>query len=353
MAIKRLNLSLNEKIGRSLYEVLRDGLDRDLIEYSLVDSFRNYQSRNQPYPFVEKRELKPRARIPEREYQYQNSFLVLFYEGTLPSSDKKYIRFFDANKVARDNLASHLVDVEIHGDFYPNLKYFESYQFSQFCRSLLPVDYALLLQKDPTSRLKNRYLLSHFHVKIDWPIASAAEDMGKELGYLTRDLYERGEKYAEQVQQKLFECYGFHHTAGGRRAAAVVAAQFSRKLDFLSTVYVASSSSRTLTRIADGEISRYLLIKLNSEEMAQVAKANNMALDAFQNGFLIHREEDYGVAIFLITYERTIHSKPPADGKSRPLNPDYRWLTIACQLLIPKPSVADVRPVRYSVGYAV
>jgi len=348
MAIKRLNLSLNEKVCRSLYEVLRDELDRELIEYSLIDSFRNYQSQSQPYPFVDLRELKPGGRIPECEHKYQNTLLVLFYEGTLPNEYKKYIRFFDSNQLTRENLSSHLVDLKIYDEFYPNIKYFESYQFSHLLRSLLPVDYAILIQKDSASGAKNRYLLSHFHVKIDWPIATAAEDLGRELSYLRGSLYERGEEYAEYMQQKFFECYGFHHSVGGRRAAAAVAAQFSRRLDFLSTIYVASCSSRSLIKIAEGKVFRYLLIRLSPEQVAQVAKVNRMEPEAIQNGFFIHQERDYGVVIFLVIYERTIHAKPLENNQVRILNPNDHWLTISYQLLIPKPSVVDLRPLSFS-----
>jgi hypothetical protein len=353
MAIKRPNLSLNEEVGRSLYEILRDELDRDLIEYALLDSFKNFQSRNQPYPFVEKKELKPRARIPEREYKYQNSLLVLFYDGTLPARYKKFIRFLNSNRVTRENLAAHVLDFRTCDSYCQDTKYLGSCHFQRLFRSLLPVDYALLLQKDPSAKSKNRYMLSHFHVKIDWPVSSAAEDLGKELFYLSGDLYEQGERYAEYLQQKLFEYYGFHHSVGGRRTAAVVAAQFSRRLHFLSTVYVASCSGRSLTRIADGEVSRYVLIKLSMEEMKDIAKANNMELDTFREKFIISSGEDYGAAIFLIVYEHTAYAKPPKDDKVRPLNPDYRWLTIASQLLVPKPSVAgDTPPVKYSVIYS-
>ena len=186
----------------------------------------------------------------------------------------------------------------------------------------------------------------------DAEVANAAEDLGIELRYLTHDLYERGEKHAEYLQHKLFEYYGFHHSVGGRRTAAVVAAQFSRKLDFLSTIYVASSSSRSLIKIAGNEVSRYLLIKLSQEEITVIAKENQMRVDTFQRQFVIHREKEYGVVIFLTIYKHTIYSMPPADGKVRSLHPDYRWVTVGYQLLIPKPSVMEARPINYSMIYS-
>jgi len=44
--------------------------------------------------------------------------------------------------------------------------------------------------------------------------------------------YEKGDKYAEIVQKKFFEYYGMHPTAGGRRTAAIIAAQYLRRLFF-------------------------------------------------------------------------------------------------------------------------
>ena len=61
-----------------------------------------------------------------------------------------------------------------------------------FIKELLPVDYALLIQRDTAGISKNRYGLSHFHVRIDWPIADAAEDMAQSLRYISKDLYEKG-----------------------------------------------------------------------------------------------------------------------------------------------------------------
>lgn len=351
MKNQRICLSWHEKIRRSLFEVLRDELEGDLIRWGLLDSFKNFQANNHPYPFVEMRELKPKARIVEREYEYQNSFLILFCEGTIPDKYKKSIRFFDSNKVTKDNLLATL-DFKIFDDFSLNMKYFDGPQFKKIFFPLLPVDNALLIQRDPSLKSKNRYMLSHFHVKIDWPVANAAEHLGRDLRYLTKDLYERGDKHAEILQQKLFEYFGFHHTVGGRRTAAVVAAQFLRSFHLFFSIYVASSSSRCLTSITENSIYRYVLIKLSNEEMEVLAKANRLRPDTLINRFIIHQEKDYGVGIFLVVYGHTPFSKPPADGKVRSLNPDYRWLTVAHQFLIPKPSMKDVRPVSYPIIYA-
>ena len=68
----REELSLADRLRRSYYELLRDELDQQMIQYALIDSYHNFLNKKIPYPFVEKRELKPRARIPDLEYDCQN-----------------------------------------------------------------------------------------------------------------------------------------------------------------------------------------------------------------------------------------------------------------------------------------
>ncbi len=55
-------------------------------------------------------------------------------------------------------------------------------------------------------------MLSHFHVKIDWPIDDATEEMAKQLRYISKELYENGEQYAQGLRQRLFAKYGFHQS---------------------------------------------------------------------------------------------------------------------------------------------
>ncbi|MGD8469524.1 MAG: hypothetical protein PVI49_13410, partial [Desulfobacterales bacterium] len=94
----REELSRVEKLRRSYYELLRDELDQFLLQHALIDSYENFSSHHIPFPFVEKREMKPRGRIPDREYEAQNAFLVIFVEDSVLPEHKKYIRYFDVNK---------------------------------------------------------------------------------------------------------------------------------------------------------------------------------------------------------------------------------------------------------------
>ena len=238
----REELSQVEKLRRSYYELLRDELDQFLLQYALIDSYHNFISHQKRFPFVEKRELKPRGRIPDQEYESQNAFLVIFVEDSVLPEHKKYIRFFDVNKTTKKNLLRSKT-LPLSDKFDRNWKYLESIYFRNFLKILLPVDYALLIQGDSARLARNRYGLTHFHVRIDWPITEAAEDMARSLRYISKDIFEKGDKYAEDIQKKFFEYYGLPVMVGGRRTAAIVAAQYAINLAACISVAIWASIS--------------------------------------------------------------------------------------------------------------
>ena len=351
MGLKNERLSSIEKARRLIYQLVGNELEKYLIKYALLDSYQNFLINNYPYPFVEKRELKPKAKVVEREYEYQNCFLVLFYEGKLMNKHKKYIRFLSDNKLVKENLQS-IVDFKISPDFTQNIKFFDSPSFTKFFYSLLPVDFALLIQQDQNIKTRTRYVLSHFHVKVDWPISDAAEDLAKKLRYISKDLYEKNEKYAEIIQQKIFEYYGFHHSVGGRRSAAVVASQYLSKENFNFRVYVTSKESRAMTRIDNINIYRYILMKLNKDDLDLLLKEQKIKEDQFQKRYVVNEEKGDLVVIFMVIYARTPYSQIPLDGKMRELNPDYRWLSVEDQLILPLPEVSNARPIPFPTIYS-
>lgn len=346
----REQLSRQDRLRRSIYEALRDELDQYLIEYGLVESYHNFVDKQLQYPFVEKRELKPRARIPDVEYESHNRFLVIFVEDFVRSAHKKHMRFFDDNKVTKENLMRSET-VQFSKKYFRNIKLFESTHFSGFLKGLLPVDYSLLIQRDPTIKARNRYSISHFHVRIDWPIADAAEDMARDLRYISKDLYEKGDNYAEEVQKKFFEYYGLPLTSGGRRTAAMVAAQYLKRVSCISTVYVGSSESRAIYRISERGVSKYILMKLTDTDIQNIAETHDLKVGTVKKDYVVAEEDNGGIVIFQATYERTSHARFPEDGKLRDLNSEYFWMTVISQSIIPKPGVWDRSPLPYSIIY--
>ena len=59
--------------------------------------------------------------------------------------------------------------------------------------------------------------------------------------------------------------------AGGRRTAAIVAAQYLKRIPCITTVYVGSNESRSLIRISERGVSKYILLKLTNAEMESIA----------------------------------------------------------------------------------
>ena len=347
----REELSRANKLRRSYYELLRDDLDQLVLSYGLVDSLKNFRLKDIPFPFVERRELKPRARIPGMEHDSINSFLLIFLEDVIPPACKKHIRFFDVNKVTKTNLiSSDMLTLSSHFD--RNQKYLDSLKFTNFINSLLKVDYALLIQRDESVKGKDRYGISHYHVKIDWPIADAAEELAKELRYILKDLYERGDKYAEDTQKKFFEYYGIPVMAGGRRTAASVAAQYLKRLPCISTVYVCSSESRSILRFSERGISKTVLLRLTLGEMLAISEEHGMNLDKFTKNYIVDYEEKDGVCLFQVTYEHTPHSSFPKNGKLRGLKPDQSWMTIHGQHVLPIPGNFAVDPLSVNIVYS-
>ena len=346
----REELSKADRLRRSYYELLRDELDQFLIQYALVDSYHNFRNRKIPYPFVEKRELKPRARIPDLEYESQNAFLIIFIEDSIPPEHKKYVRFFDVNRSTKSNLLQSK-NLPLSSKFDRNAKYLESAQFRNFLRILLPVDYALLIQRDPGTKGKNRYQLSHFHVRIDWPIADAAEDLARNLRYISKDIYEKGDKYAEDIQKKFFEYYGQPSMSGGRRTAAMVATQYLKRIPCISTLYAGSSESRALIRISERGASKAILMQFSDAELDQIAFENNILPRTFKTNYVVARRGKRRICIFQATYAYTSHSRPPQDGKMRDIKPDLSWLTVGGQHILPKPNAWKYPPIPLNAIY--
>ena len=349
MWIYREKLNYYEKLRRSLYEILRDAIEMRLMKISLIDSFYNYLKHGVDYSFLDKSELRPKSKKMEKESELFNTFIVIFCEGNISPELKNYIRFFPENKLIKKNV-EYLANLSLYKNFNLNLRYFDKPHFLDLVENLINIDYALLIQQDPTIKKRNRYALTHFHVKIDWPIADAAEDLAKWLRYIQNNLYEKSDREARILQNKLFEYYGCHHSVGGRRTAGLIAAQLLRKLDFIATVFVSSSESRSMVKYSERGVSKFFLIQLTDKQIFALAQREEMEVETFKSSYLFPAE-DYYVGISEAAYSYTPYSNPPQDGKLRKLRPAYNWLRLRHEFLHPKSSFLNLRPVYYNWVY--
>ena len=352
MWLYRYKLNYYEQIRRSLYETLRDALDRELTKIALIDSLEQHVKNGVEYNFVEKSELRPKSKKIETESKYNNSFLVIFSEGTINKSLKNYLRFFPENSVSKRNL-SELREFTLFKRFQQNMRYFETPVFFNLLEELLKIDYAVLIQPDPSIKKRNHYSLTHYHVKVDWPIADAAEDLAKHLKYIQNNLYERGEKTGRDLQYKLFEYYGCHHNVSGRRTAGLIAFQLLKKLETITTVYVSSSESRVVYKYWERGISKYFLVKFDEQQIETISAANGLTPEKFTKLFL-YIAKGFHYAIAEASYIHTDYALPPTEptGKIRSFNPAYRWLKLREELILPKNEDLFQRPLPFSWIYA-
>ena len=99
-------------------------------------------------------------------------------------------------------------------------------------------------------------------------------------------------------------------------------------------------------------MSKFVLIKLTLDEISQLVKVNRLKVNYFTKRFLVDIQKDYGVGILQIVHRNSIYSKPPEDGKLRKLQPDYQWLTINDQLLVPIFDYHETEPLLFSTIYS-
>lgn len=332
----RFELGHVEKIRRSIYVHLRDELERRLRSIALETPYRVCLENNVPYPYVEPAELRPKKKEFLKESEVSRPFIVIFCEDTIDDAHQKYIRFSESNRVKKDTLTL-IPDLTLHRSFYSTARFFQRDSFFELLEQLLDVDYSLLIQRDSRYRRQNRYCLTHFHVKIDWPISDAAESLAKELRYISKSLYEKGPRYAEILQQKLFEYYGCHHQAtGGRRSAALIAAQYFKNVPYLTTVYVSSAETKTITSYSEKGMCRYAVIELDREYAGLIMENNRLTEADFRKGYVLGESGDRFDVILFVRYEHPEWGMPPADGKLRILKPDYAWLAIDSEMVLPK-----------------
>ena len=139
--------------------------------------------------------------------------------------------------------------------------------------------------------------------------------------------------------------------AGGRRTAAIVAAQYMKKIPGITTVYVGSSEARSLIRISERGLSKAVLMRFPAEDINQLLENNGLTPRSFKKNYVVDRLDKDSVCIFQATYAQTYHSRPPEDGKLQEIKPDVNWLTVGEQHIMPKPGVWKYPPLPINIIY--
>jgi hypothetical protein len=138
---------------------------------------------------------------------------------------------------------------------------------------------------------------------------------------------------------------------GGRRTAAMVAAQYMKRIPCIVTVYAGSSESRALYRMSERGVSKAALVRFTNDEIRHIAESQKISTRSFIKNYVVARKGKHNVCIFQVTYAYTVHSRPPEDGKLREINPDVNWLTVGEEHLLPKPGVSKYPPINLNLIY--
>lgn len=329
---------------RIRYGMVAKTLDDLLVQHTLIDSYQSYVDRDQQYPFIKPQALNPttvRHDMKEADIEGHNTGLVFLTENRLHSSWLQYINFWEMFTCTKKSIEPHSsIDPDFKERFSQKKAEVDHPDFIDALKNFSELDYGLLVQ--PYSSEKNRFFMTHFHVRVDYPLVSAAEEKAVKLGYLQGKLHEQEPKVMGKLMSKFFQYYGLHfRNASGRRTAGAIASHLLEKNDGHFSVYIASEQSRVMQKITRQDITKYALVQLeNPQELAE--HYPNLEQD-----YLV----DHDVAIMRAHYTRTKYGRPlNKDGKppSEPRQVTKNSLIQMSQKpeLVPKPYLNGVEPIQ-------
>ncbi len=248
---------------------------RELLKFTLVGSLQNFTDHHRLYPFLTRDKVMPAAMGPSREWRYQQTAFVILLDGPMPRALNKHFRLRTNNQITWRNLLRVLPESELT-EFRTSQCDVTSEGFPDLLDRLLPLDFALLVQRNRNDNAT----LTHMHVKVERMTDVAVRTLGKELGYIERTLFERGEDYVEELEGKYFEYFGFSAHASGRKSAAAMAAQLLGDYDTPFSVLVTSQSDLRLTLLSHRDrVEQYFLISLDEPSFERLVARGDPDID--------------------------------------------------------------------------
>ena len=316
----------------------RERLTTQLLRHSLVDSFHRFNSDGKHYPFITSDHILPSLSQTWVEHRHQSTVLMFLIDGTLPRPLNKHFRLRSSNRVTWRNIQRMAPDLDLT-DFKAAHCHLDDPGFGQLLPRLLALDYALLAQQGADD---SGMVLSHMHVKLERLTDTAIKELGKDLGYIERRLFERGEDYVEALECKFFEYFGFSANAAGRKSAAAMAAQLLSAQDQRFAVFVAGQEDCRLTVLDEGPvIEQYLLIRPTGLDLerfhlaATAAGVENINHYALTNLGANSTDGAFPL-VYRLLLERTKAARP---GGTRHRDRDLSkpWLHIREAAVLPRP----------------
>lgn len=323
------------------YFFTREKIVHTLIHHTLINSYKQFNAEGIPYPFVAPNRLRPGTPTNTKEFELQNSALVILLDEPIPDGLRKNFRCREGNRLCKENLLAVAPDLPEMQNYKWSMRHSNHKGFDGLLKMLLPLDYALLVQ-----RVENGdswpFELTHFHVKVERLLDSAIRGVAHYLHYLERSLYEQGESYVDLLEKKFFEYFNFSHNASGRHCAAVLAAQLLAWKKISATIFISSQQTRRLTVLTTFKtseevfIEQYILLNVDDTLSDQLLSFGKKESVEIQKDFFIQNANQPTLAVLRARYEHTEASHPLFDGQTvRTLNPREKWIRLKDEALIP------------------
>ncbi len=317
----------------------RASLTKQLLRHSLVDSFHRFIADGKSYPYISADQLLPGLSQARVEHRHQSTVLMFMIDDALPRALNKHFRLRASNRVSWRNIQRLAPDLDL-SDFKAAHCHLDDPGFADLLPRLLALDYALLAQQDSN---EDGMVLSHMHVKVERLTDTAIKELGKQLGYIERRLFERGEDYVEALEGKFFEYFGFSANAAGRKSAAAMAAQLLSKHDLRFTVFVAGQEDCRLTVLDHGStIDQYLLIRPTGLALQRFHEAAAAAGVEDLHSYALTEPDDRGFPLlYRLRLQRTAAAQAAGHGKRGHRDRDLLkpWLRIKDAAVLPWPDL--------------
>lgn len=344
MSDKAEIIQLPVSAPRDSYAAARARLTGFLIRYTLIDSYFNFIRDGKAYPFADASQILPTGSARSTERPQQNTAFVILLDGTLPRGLNKHFRLRSSNRVTWRNIQRLAPELDI-SDFKSSQTHLHSPDVTSLLEKLLTMDYALIAERVVEDDIGHVFKLSHMHVKVERLTDNAIKDLARDLGYIDRRLFERGEDYVEALEAKFFEYYGFPPNAAGRRSAAAMSAQLIAKNGFPFTVFTSSQEDCRLTVHDNGDvIEQYMLVRLDAGHRAALGTAAKQIGVTDLSPYLIDGG-DTPVAIYRASLERTDATRSDSTA-TRDETLQAPWLKIGDQVIVATPA-ANAPPIPF------
>ena len=333
------------------FEAARRRLVDYLIRYALVESYFTFQRHRRPYPFAHKHALLPNTDGPKAESRYQNTAFMILRDGRIPQSLIKHFRLRRSNLVNAANIARMVPGLDLDLDL--DLGAMDAARcevmgdgFEGLFRGLAPLDYALVMERhqdeDGSGQAgppEGPVHLTHMHVKVERLTDNAVNELARDLGYVERRLFERGEDYVDRLEAKFYEYFGFSANASGRKSAAAMAAQMLGVEGGRFNVLLSNQDDCRMTVLDESElITQYMLLRLDRNDTERfTAQALAAGADDGTAFRVISDGRGQTVVIYRLTLRRTAAARPgPRQPGESEL--DLPWLEIADEALVAVPA---------------